>query len=245
MIFVQQRPTPVSPFEALFLSHPALLSLAAQEVDNEINKYGRCSAKVLHQSKSLRVLDKDDKYLFTMDIPGVKEGDVNVTVQGTKLKVAAERKRDDNVVVSQYLQEFELDNKTADTKHIQATLKDGVLTIMVPKKHIKESPQPSRFEVKVESTDAPVEDDSIRLTFDFPGVKVADMKVSIDDGKLILDAERKRMEGSPIKFHRTMNLDCRVVDTDRVQAFLADGVLTLILGRKEAEPLQTIPISIG
>merc|ERR1711870_171790 len=96
------------------------------------------------------------------------------------------------------------------------------LTIMVPKKHIKESPQPSRFEVKV-----------------------ADMKVSIDDGKLILDAERKRMEGSPIKFYRTMNLDCRVVDTDRVQAFLADGVLTLILGRKEAEPLQTIPISIG
>merc|ERR1711915_1065831 len=134
---------------------------------------------------------------------------------------------------------------TADTKHVQATLKDGVLTIMVPKRHTKESPQPSRFEVKVESTDAPVEDDSIRLTFDLPGVKVADMKVSIDDGKLILDAERKRMEGSPIKFHRTMNLDCRVVDTDRVQAFLSDGVLTLILGRKEAEPLQTIPISTG
>merc|ERR1712054_647982 len=109
-------------------------------------------------------------------------------VQGTKLKVAAERKRDDNVVVSQYLQEFELDNKTADTKHVQATLKDGVLTIMVPKRHIKESPQPSCFEVKVESTDAPVEDiekdESIRLTFDFPGVKVADMKVSIDDGRL-------------------------------------------------------------
>merc|ERR1711915_211046 len=138
---------------------------------------------------------------------------------------------------------------TADTKHVQATLKDGVLTIMVPKRHTKESPQPSRFEVKVESTDAPVEDiekdESIRLTFDFPGVKVADVKVFIDDGKLILDAERKRMEGSPIKFHRTMNLDCRVVDTDRVQAFLADGVLTLILCRKEAEPLQTIPISTG
>merc|ERR1712187_105960 len=111
--------------------------------------------------------------------------------------------------------------------------------------HIKASPQPSRFEVKVESTDAPVKDDSIRLKFDFPGVKVADMKVSIDDGKLILDAGRKRMEGSPIKFHRTMNLDCRAVDTDRVQAFLANGVLTLILGRKEAEPLQTIPISTG
>merc|ERR1712178_287945 len=110
--------------------------------------------------------------------------EVNVKVQGTKLKVAAERKRDDNVVVSQYLQEFELDNKAADTKHVQATLKDGVLTIMVPKRHIKEIPQPSCFEVKVESTDALVKDDSIRLTFDLPGVKVADMKVSIDVGSL-------------------------------------------------------------
>merc|ERR1711879_34487 len=95
--------------------------------------------------------------------------------------------------------------------------------------------------------DAPVEDDekdeSIRLTFDFPGVKVADMKVSITDEKLVLDAERKKSEGAPVKFHRTMVLDNRVVDTGRVQAFLSDGVLTLILARKKAEPIQTIPVS--
>merc|ERR1712176_372218 len=148
-----------------------------EEVDDEINKHGnRCSAKVLHQSKSLRVVDKDDQYLFTMDIPGVKEGDVDVTVQGTKLKVVGERKRDDKMVVSRYLQEFELDNKTADTQRVQAALIDGVLTVMVPKKHTKEIPQPSCFDVKVESTEAPVEDDekdeSIRLSFDLPGVKM-------------------------------------------------------------------------
>merc|ERR1719245_108819 len=221
MIFVQHRPVPVSPFESLFLLHPALLSMASQ--------------------------DEDDQYLFTMDIPGVKEGDINVTVQGTKLKVVGERKRDDKMVVSRYIQEFELDNKTTDTQGVQATLMDGVLTVVVPKKHIKDIPQPSCFDVKVESTDAPAEDDekdeAIRLTFDLPGVKVADMKVSITDEKLILDAERKKRDGSPMKFHRTMILDSRVVDTGRVQAFLADGVLTLILGRKEAEPVQTIPIS--
>merc|ERR1712157_300060 len=98
-------------------------------------------------------------------------------------------------------------------------------TIMVPKKNIKEIPQSPCFKVK--STDAPAEDDdekdqSIRLTFDLPGVKVADMKVSISDEKLILEAERKKTrDGSPIKFHRTMTLDSRVVDTGLVQAFLS------------------------
>merc|ERR1712176_1508956 len=155
--------------------------------------------------------------------------------------MGGERKRDDKMVVSRYLQEFELDNKTADTQRVQAALIDGVLTVMVPKKHTKEIPQPSCFDVKVESTEAPVEDDekdeSIRLSFDLPGVKMTDMKVSI------LDAERKKRDSSPIKIHRTMILDSRMVDTGRVQAFLAHGVLTLILGRKEAEPLQTIAIS--
>merc|ERR1712157_625894 len=159
MIFVQHRPDPVSPFESTLLLHHALLSMASQEVDNEINKHGRwrCN-KGLHQSRSLRVVDEDDQYLFTMDIPGVKEGDVNVTVQGTKLKVVAERKRDSKTIVSRYLQEFELDNKTADTQNVQASLMDGVLTVMVPKKHIKEFPQHPCFDVKVEST-TPVEDD--------------------------------------------------------------------------------------
>merc|ERR1712157_672908 len=180
--------------------------------------------------------------------PGVKKDDVKVTVQGTTLNVLAERKRhDDSVVVSRYVQEFELDNQTADTQHVKATLLDGVLTVMVPKKDIKEIQQASCFEVKVENTDAPVQDDkkdeSIRLTFDLPGVKVTDIKVSTVDGELVLDAERKRREGAPIKLHRTITLDNRVVDTSRVQAFLADGVLTLFFGRKVAEAVQTIPIS--
>jgi len=249
MIFVQHRQVPVSPLESLFLFHPALLSMASRQVHNdEINKHGTCSAKVLHQSKSLRVVDNDEKVLFIMDIPGVKEKDVNVTLQGTKLKVVAERKGDDNVVVSLNAQEFELDHQTADTQHVQAILVNGVLTVTVPKKEMKEIAQAySSFEVKVESADAPVEDDendeSIRLTFDFPGVKGADMKVSITDEKLVLDAERKKSEGAPVKFHRTMVLDNRVVDTGRVQAFLWDGVLTLILARKKAEPIQTIPVS--
>merc|ERR1712157_640768 len=115
-------------------------------------------------------------------------------VQGTTLKVLAERKRhDDSVVVSRYVQQFELDNQTADTHHIKATLVDGVLTVLVPKKDIKEIQQASCFEIKVENTDAPpVQDDkkdeSIRLTFDLPGVKVTDTKVSIADGKLLLGA---------------------------------------------------------
>merc|ERR1712157_41127 len=180
--------------------------------------------------------------------PGVKKDDVKVTVQGTTLNVLAERKRhDDSVVVSRYVQEFELDNQTADTKHVKATLVDGVLTVIVPKKDIKEIQQASCLEVKVENTDAPGQDDkkdeSIRLTFDLPGVKVTDIKVSIADGKLVLDAERKRREGAPIKLHRTITLDERAVDTGRVQAFLADGVLTLFLGRKVAEAVQTIPVS--
>merc|ERR1712157_185751 len=185
---------------------------------------------------------------MAMDIPGVKKDDVKVTVQGTTLKMLAERKRHDNsVVVSRYVQEFELDIKTADTQHVKATLVDGVLTVIVSKKDIKEIQQASCFEIKVENTDAPVQDDkkdeSIRLTFDLPGVKVTDIKVSIAHGKLVLDAERKRREGAPIKLHRTITLDNRVVDTSQVQAFLADGVLNLFLGRKVAETVQTIPIS--
>lgn len=88
---------------------------------------------------------REDKngYLFRADVPGVKEADLSVTVTGNQLLVsgkrAAEEKRSDEHFYlyersyGSFSRTFTLPD-TADCEKCAADLKDGVLTITVPKK---------------------------------------------------------------------------------------------------------------
>jgi len=91
--------------------------------------------------------------------------------------------------------------------------------------------------------------DNILLQIEVPGVKQEDIHVSIEDGTLTLNGERKReTEVKEDQYHRVErsygHFERRIllpseVDSDRVKASYRDGVLEIQLPKKEeAKPKQ-------
>ncbi len=96
----------------------------------------------LEWNPSFDVSETKDGYVFKADVPGVKKEDLEITMSGNRLQISGKR-------------ETELENKTdtiytyerqygtfsrsftlpagADVEHAKSDLKDGVLTLVVPK----------------------------------------------------------------------------------------------------------------
>ena len=91
---------------------------------------------------------------------------------------------------------------------------------------------------------------------DLPGVSKDDLKVSVKDDLLTIDAESKseyvekssesviRMERRSGKIHRMLKL-CKTIDDSAITAEYKDGVLTLTLPRAEKEDSRKIDVSIN
>jgi HSP20 family protein len=100
------------------------------------------------------VREEKDAFVFNADVPGLKEDDVNISVTGNRLTVSGKREEETvNESESYYCRErsygsfarsFTLpDSVNAD--QIQATMKDGVLSLRVPK---SPEAQPKRIPLK-------------------------------------------------------------------------------------------------
>jgi len=92
-------------------------------------------------SPAVDVVEKKDAYLLTVDLPGVAEGDIEVTVERNVLTLSARRsaatRPDHRRVLSEiargdYRRTFKLPEQV-DRETIAATLQNGVLTLTVPK----------------------------------------------------------------------------------------------------------------
>ncbi len=91
---------------------------------------------------SFEVRENGDSFRFIADLPGVRREDIEITVHGNRLQVAGRRDAekeasDENVYAfersfGQFLRSFSLP-ENADTEHVKTELRDGVLTIVVPK----------------------------------------------------------------------------------------------------------------
>lgn len=94
-------------------------------------------------SPSVDIEEQDDSYVITADLPGVKKEDVSVTLEDGILTLSAERsekteKKKKGKIIRQerrsgsYSRSFTVghDLKEAD---IQASFKDGVLTLKLPR----------------------------------------------------------------------------------------------------------------
>ncbi len=89
------------------------------------------------------VKETEEGYVFQADLPGVKEPDVKVAVEGNRLTISGkreeERKKENDTYYSyersfgSFMRAFTLP-ETADAGKAQAELKDGVLTLKLPKK---------------------------------------------------------------------------------------------------------------
>ena len=101
---------------------------------------------------AFEVKENKDSFLFKADVPGVKEGDLDISVTGNRLTgTRSEEKEEKNETY--YASERRYGSFTrsytlpegADLEHIHADLKAGVLTVAVPK--LAEA-QPKKIAVK-------------------------------------------------------------------------------------------------
>jgi len=91
---------------------------------------------------SFEVRENDESYLFKADLPGLKQDDLDVTLAGNRLQIAGKRDaehetKEDKVYIYErtfgsFLRTFTLPDDI-DVEHVRSELKDGVLTVVVPK----------------------------------------------------------------------------------------------------------------
>ena len=92
----------------------------------------------------LEVAEKNGTYLVTAELPGVKKEDINVTVDGAQVTLAAEVKREKEATGNDRLlhtersfgkvtRTFTLPQELDEAK-VEAKFRDGVLELALPKK---------------------------------------------------------------------------------------------------------------
>ena len=94
-----------------------------------------------------------DGYVINADLPGVKEGDLEVALNGNSLTVKGQREEEhheegESFYTSErsygsFARTFTLPDNV-DAEHVEADLKDGVLTVRVPR---RPEAQPKRIAV--------------------------------------------------------------------------------------------------
>ena len=89
------------------------------------------------------VTETVDAYFFKGDLPGVKREELEISATGNRLQITGKREREQETkseTVFAYEREFGSFMRTftlpesADVEHAKSELKDGVLTLVIPKK---------------------------------------------------------------------------------------------------------------
>lgn len=141
MILRQRNGYPLRP--ALFGN---LLDTMLEEFVTSQNQAGRDSSAV---SPRIDVIETSSGYEVTADLPGVAKNDVKVSVDGQRVTIEAEvrreteRKEGETVmhaerIVRNYARSFELPHEVDDAQAV-ARLEHGVLTLTLPKKQAAQS----------------------------------------------------------------------------------------------------------
>jgi len=95
-----------------------------------------------HWAPPVEMFEKEDKFVIKVELPGMKEGDVDVSVVGDTLTVKGERKAEAEVKEEDYYACERLYGRcsrtialpaTADAEKIEASFEDGVLEVTLPK----------------------------------------------------------------------------------------------------------------
>lgn len=99
----------------------------------------------------------------------------------------------------------------------------------------------TRGEYRSPDVDIYEEDDKLVLVADMPGVEAKDLELGVEEGTLILKADRpapgaeKKLvydEFAPLGYYRAFSLS-DAVDAGKIEASMKDGVLTVALPKIE------------
>merc|ERR1712025_428721 len=87
-----------------------------------------------YSTNRYQLVDNEEKFQLTVDVPGIQEGDIDIKLDDGQLTVQGKRvsASDSSRFTSQFSQSFYLD-PTVDVDKFTATLKNGVLVVSAPK----------------------------------------------------------------------------------------------------------------
>lgn len=90
------------------------------------------TTKVNSWIPSVKVDVEEDKYLISLDIPGVDEKDIDINTEDSTISIKGERKFGLKTSCRSFSRKFNLP-PDVDNDNISATYKYGVLIITIPK----------------------------------------------------------------------------------------------------------------
>ena len=147
----------------LIRTYPPILSPIA-ELERELDRFfGRAGSGVSTplfgngiSAPATDVREDDKQFIVSVELPGVKKDDVQVSLEDGVLTISGERKAESETTegrfhrrerfVGRFGRSFEL-GTPVDTKAVKAAFKDGVLSVTVPK---AENARTNSIEVTVE-----------------------------------------------------------------------------------------------
>ncbi|MCA9677003.1 MAG: Hsp20/alpha crystallin family protein [Myxococcales bacterium] len=92
---------------------------------------------------AFEVRENADAYVFRADVPGIQEKDIEVTLTGDRLRITGKREHEEETkgdTIYTYERSFGSFSRAftlpagIDAEHCRSELKDGVLTLVVPKR---------------------------------------------------------------------------------------------------------------
>ncbi len=148
------QPVPVDPYQ---WARDLLRWDPFREMDGYAGDVERGAASMM---APFEVKETKEAYVFKADVPGIKEQDLDITLTGNRLVVNGKREAEkEESSDTYYARERSFGSFTrsftlpegADGEHVRAELKDGVLTLLLPK---KPELQPRKISVKAEKVKA-------------------------------------------------------------------------------------------
>lgn len=100
------------------------------------------------ESMAIDLVDRDDEFVATVDLPGFDREDVDIRVTDHTLRIVAEREEVLDEEDDQYIhheRRHESNRRSirlpeeVDTENVTARMKNGVLTVTLPKREVPEA----------------------------------------------------------------------------------------------------------
>lgn len=107
---------------------------------------GRWSSR--SESMAMDLADRDDEFVVTVDLPGFDRDDVDIQITNHTLRIEAERDQSTDEKGEQYIKRERRHRSASrsirlpeevDTENVEATMKNGVLEITLPKTAVDEA----------------------------------------------------------------------------------------------------------
>ena len=151
MALIRWRPKELDPLKELLEFHKEVSSIFD-------TSFGDLPDRLFQEGTWLPNLDiSEDKnnFIVKVDLPGLKQEDIDISVSGNILTIKGERKKEEESKDKNYYRRerfygifsrsISLPNYV-DTNKIEASYKDGVLEVLIPKTEVA---KPKQIKVKV------------------------------------------------------------------------------------------------